>query len=1053
MSNGRNRDVVVIGGDIAGMQAALLLAEKDHRVHVLESEPAIGGFFALLDRQFPTNSCGVCFMSPRPPAYCPIYESEFHGNINLITDVDVTGLKGKAGDFHVVFRRRPRCVDPDKCTLCGKCGAVCPVEVASELGGGIEKRKAIYLPFVQAIPRAYLVGRDACTRCGKCVDVCEPGAINLDEEEVDDGLAAGAIVLGFGFEPFRGEHKGEYGLGRYANVVSSIQYERMLSYSGPTRGLPGRPSDGARPGKVAFIQCVGSRDAACGQGYCSSICCMYATKQAMITKERDPSVEAAVFYMDVRTMGKDYERYYERAKSQHGIRYLRSAVSVVRELQQTKTLRLTHGDDTGEMAEEEFDMVVLSLGFKAPQSVTRVAELLGVRLDEHGFCYTEEFSPTKTSVEGIYVAGAFREPRDIPETVVDASSAAADVSDLLDEFKPQADGQEEGAEAAAETASPDETQADEEPKVGVFVCDSKGMLAAGLDVDTVVADAAGPEQGVACVERVDVTSPSAGAAWIAEKIEADELDRAVLAGYHGLAVTKILKEQCPAVREGRCRVLYASIGEQCASVHAQDRAAATLKAKGLVRAAVRKARLSLDRRAGRKRVCARVLVVGGGVSGLSAAVGLAEQGLPVTLVETSADLGGNARDARYTLKGSEVPPLVEALVSRAEGHANIEVMKATSLLSLEGTWGNFKAGVGQPEPAGQADADEQEPAEEGAASDGSRKSSIACGAVIFATGAQAVVPDEYLYGRDERVFTQRQFETMLSECGIRNAARGMEGHAPSSERRVPRSVVMIQCVGSRDENRPYCSRVCCTHATKNVLKLQELNPDAEIYVLYRDMRTYGFYEDAYHQARKQGAVFVRYSPDGKPRVSSENGKLTVSFRDEVARDDVTVEADCLVLSSGIEPRADSANLARTAGLELTEDGFFAEANPKSAPLDCLDRGKYICGLCNAPNHIEDALAQGKAAAARASALLWQGVGEYADNQAYVNERRCSGCGLCVTACPYDARVLDPVSGTARVLDDLCKGCGTCVITCPNSASQQDGFERQTVLEVLDEVLE
>lgn len=1007
MNKSMNRDVLVIGGGIAGMQSALLLAEKDHRVWVLESASAIGGFFPLLDRTFPTNSCGVCFMSPKPPAYCPIYESDFHENINLLTNCEIKGLKGEVGNFEVSYVEKPRYVEVEKCNLCNRCVEVCPVEVDSELGAGIEKRKAIYMPFAQAIPRSYVIDDKTCTKCRKCLKVCSPGAINLNDRARESKLIVGAIVLGFGFEPFQGEHKGEYGLGRYKNVISSVQYERMLSFSGPTGGFPCRPSDGNRPKKLAFIQCVGSRDPSCSQGYCSSICCMYATKQAMVSKERDKNLDAAVFYMDIRAMGKDYERYYERAKEEYGIRYLRSAVSTVRELQRDKRLLIAYGVEDGQIKEEEFDMVVLSLGFIPPASVKEIAEKLGVKLNEYNFCLTNEFNPNETSVPGILVAGAFREPRDIPETVVEASSAAADVSRLLDDFEQKT--------IEGEPSEGKDITEEENLRVGVFICDNRGVLAEGLDVEEITGGLK-EEQEIVCVEKVNVTSLDKGVDRIKKKITDKGLNRVVIAGHRGMALKKALRSRCEALSSGSCLLEYANIGEQCANVHFGDTQAATSKARSLVHASIRMARLAVPRKTGRKRLCSRVLIIGGGISGLSSSLSFAEQGMDVTLVEKSDVLGGNALSSFYTLRGSDIQALVRKMVSRVEAHPKIEVLMGSELKTLEGTWGSYRSMI----------------------SVGGEEKEVLHGAVVFATGGKEVLPEEYLFGKNENVITQRSFESMLAN---------KEEKATKAK-----TVAMIQCVGSRDEKRLYCSRVCCGHAVKNLLKLKEMNPDVNVYVLYRDMRTYGFKEKYYHDAREKGAVFVRYESSAKPEVSSTGSTLRVSFFDPIVNDRISLDTDLLVLSSGIMPNEDNRRLAEVARLELNKDGFFAEANPKAAPLDSVDRGKYFCGLCHSPNHIEDAICQGKAVAARASALLWNGFEEYPDNQAYVNERLCSGCGICVSACPYEARKIDEVSNKAQVLEDLCKGCGTCVISCPNGASQQYDFERSTILDVLDEVI-
>ncbi len=1008
MAKEANSDVLIIGGGIAGMQSALLLAEKGHRIHVVENTPAIGGFFPLLDRTFPTNSCGVCFMSPKPPAYCPIYEINFHENIELLTNCHIREVKGGAGDFLVSYTTRPKYVDMAKCNLCHKCTEVCPIDVPSELGGGLENRKAIYLPFAQAIPRSYVIDDKTCTKCGECVKVCSPGAVDLADQPRESELAVGAIVLGFGFEPFQGGIKGEYGFGRYENVLSSIQYERMLSFSGPTRGIPQRLGDRKKVKKVAIIQCVGSRDPSCGQAYCSSICCMYATKQAMVSKERAGDLDVAIFYMDIRAMGKDYERYYDRAKDEYGVRYINSAVSSIKELQQTKNLLITYGLENGELKEEEFDMVVLSVGLTPPPDIEEMAEKIGVQLNEYKFCETAEFTPTQTSVPGIFVAGAFREPRDIPETVVEACSAADDVSLLLDSY-------EEYKEA--EEVSQEELVGDEPLRVGIFICDSNSMLSQELNLEEITGNLK-EDPDVACIETIDVGSVKQGLSQIEDHITQKKLNRAVIAGYKCMEISRSV-EKLPGVF-GIYSNLYdcANVGEQCSSVHAANPSMAAEKARSLIQASIDKLKHVVPRKRGKKKLCSRILVIGGGISGLSSSLSLADQGMDVTLVEKDSELGGNARSAYYTLKGSDVQGLVKGMVNRVEEHAKIEVLKGAELDGLKGSWGDYHSVV----------------------SVGEEKRDIHHGAVIFAVGGRETKPEGYLYGESDCVKTQREFESML--IGDGNALKKLQ------------SVVMIQCVGSRDEKHPYCSRVCCSHAVKNALKLKELNPDVSIYVLYRDIRTYGFYERYYHQIRDKGTIFIQYEPDDKPDVRAKNGRLEVSFNDRLLGQDsqrMTLDVDLLVLSTGIEPY-DNRDLARIAGVELNVDGFFAEANPKSAPLDSVDRGKYFCGLCHSPNFIEDSIAQAKGAASRASALLWSGVGEFSDNQVFVNERLCSGCGICVSVCPYNARVIEELDNKAKVLEDLCKGCGTCAIACPNGASQQWNFERTTVFQVLDRVL-
>ena len=566
-------------------------------------------------------------------------------------------------------------------------------------------------------------------------------------------------------------------------------------------------------------------------------------------------------------------------------------------------------------------------------------------------------------------------------------------------------------------------------RIGLFICDNKGVLQKELDTTDMTADFKNDEE-VVCIKTVDVTGLQNGAKEISRIIAKENLNRAVIAGYRGMALSKVLRIECPHISEGSCLLNNVNIGEQCADVHSNNKTGATGKAKRLLRAALRKAKLSVKRKKGSKKIHSGTLVVGGGVAGLSASVSLAEQGMEVTLVEKSGKLGGNALTGYYTLKGSDVQKFIQNLVSRVESHKKIEILKNSTLKSLEGTWGNFHSKV--------VTGDDEKIIHPGKPQSEFNEVEIDHGAVIFATGGVEGTPDVYLLGKNDNVVTQKSFEKMLfkKETKVQNA----------------KTVVMIQCAGTRDETHPYCSRVCCTHTMKNILTLKKLNPDVHVYVLYRDIRTYGFYEKYYHTVRDQGTIFVRYDLLHKPRVLAKNGKLNVLFTDEIACEDISLDPDILVLSTGIWPNPGNISLSKTAGIDLNNDGFFKEANPKAAPLDSVDRGKYFCGICHSPNHIEDAICQGKAAAARASVLLWKGLEEYTDNQAFVNERRCCGCGLCVSACPYDARKIDEVSGIAIVLNDLCKGCGTCVISCPNGASQQYDYEQATMMEVLTEII-
>ena len=805
-TRGDKESALVVGAGIAGMQSALLLAEMGTKVFLLEQGPAIGGYFPLLDKTFPTNSCGVCFMSPTPPAFCPIYECRLHDNVELLPYSEMIGLEGEAGDFRVSVLRKPRFVDAKRCTLCEACIKVCPVEVEREFGGGLEKRKAIYLPFPQAVPHSLVIDPKTCTRCGKCVKACGPGAIDLDEKEEQETIHAGTILLGFGFEPFAAERKGEYGFGRYANVLSSIQFERMLSTSSPTQGLPIRVSDGKKMERIAFIQCVGSRDPSCGQDHCSTICCMYATKQAMIAKDRSPDLDVTFFYMDIRPMGKDYERYYERAKTDYRVEYRRCAISSIKELHPSKNLLITYVQEDGTFEEKEFDAVVLSLGFTPPKAITDLAHKLGLRLNPQGFCQTEEFDPAQTSLGGVFVGGAFRNPRDIPESVVEGSSAAAAAASFMAGRRLSVPAKEYPAEGGL-------TQ--ELPKIGLFICHCGEALKKTLSIPELI-EGARQLREVAHVEELGLACLPEDLDLIKKRIGEQGLNRVVVAGCSRWEIRGPMEEMAKGMGFNPTLIEYANIREQCAFVHQNQPEMATSKAMVLIKMAVERARRIQPIRRGKEKVEKKGVVVGGGLSGMTASLRLAEQGYEVYLIEKENQLGGNLKESFYTLKGSNPQTLLQELIGRVGDDKNIHLLVESEVTGFERKNGAYRTRIRHQ----------------------GQEKVVDHGALILATGGREVTPRDYLYGKDPRVITQRQLEKMI--------------HQDPGGLKEVRSVVMIQCVGSRDEEHPYCSRVCCGHAVKNALRLKEKDPGTNVYVLYRDVRTYGFDELYYQEARRKG---------------------------------------------------------------------------------------------------------------------------------------------------------------------------------------------------------
>jgi len=991
--------VLVVGAGIAGMQSALDLAESGFKVYLVERSPAIGGTMPMLDKTFPTNDCSMCMLSPK------LVECGRHLNIEHLTCSELIDLQGEPGRFKATVRRHPRYVDVEKCLGCGACADACPEEVSSEFNQGLGKRKVIYKPYPQAFPNAYVVDKENCLECGECMEACPTGAIDHGMEEEILEISVGAVILSPGFTLCDPEKHGEFGYGSYPNVLTSLQFERMLSASGPFQGHLVRPSDGEAPRRIAFIQCVGSRDSARGQPYCSAVCCMYATKQSIIAREHQPGLEATVFYMDIRAFGKDFEKYYERAKNDYGVRYEKCTVSSVKELQQSKNLRLKYRTAGGAIREEDFDLVILSLGLRPAHGSRELAAAAGLELDEHGFCRAPEFEPGCTSRPGVYACGAFREPKDIPETVSEASTAAARVSSLLAPAR--------GTLAGVKEYPPEREVGGEKPAIGVFICNC-GVNIAGVVRIPEVVEAARRLPFVRHAEDFLFSCSQDSIERIRQRIVEHRLNRVVVASCTPRTHASLFMSSLREAGLNPYLFEQANIREQVSWVHRDRPDEATAKARGLVAMAVAKASFLRPVDTTRVEINRRALVVGGGVAGITTALSLARQGFDVLLVEKEEQLGGNARRLHYTLEGNHPQKLLAGLLEELVRSPRVQVYTGAQIVEAAGYPGNYRTVLRC----------------------GGEEVELEHGVVIIASGAVEARPGEYLYGQHPGVMTQSELEEKLASGGPGSA----------------RTYVMIQCVGSRQEGRPYCSRICCSQAVKNALKIKEIDPAANVFILYRDMRTYGFKEQYYRQARDKGVLFIQYTPEEKPEVAARGQGLAVKVKDPVLDTRLTLEADLLVLSTGVEPRADNETLSKLFKVPLGADGFFSEAHLKLRPVDFAVEGMYLCGLAHSPKNLGEAIAQGNAAAARAATLLSREYLESSGIVATVLEEICKGCGLCLEVCNYNAREIDPETGTALVREVLCQGCGACVATCPSGASQQKNYEKRQIMAMLDAAL-
>jgi heterodisulfide reductase subunit A-like polyferredoxin len=849
-----------------------------------------------------------------------------------------------------------------------------------------------------------------CAECMLCVDACLAEAIDHDDKLQELELKVGSVVLASGARPFQPETTGlDYRYGLNPNVLTGLEFERLLSPAGPTQGHLVRPSDDKEPLKIAWLQCVGSRDTnQCGNGYCSSVCCMYAIKQALVAKEHaHGELDCTIFNMDLRTFGKDYEHYFLRARDQEGVRFVKSRAHTIYDDPETGGLRIEYATSGGQAMEEVFDLVVLSVGLQVPQSSGELAERLGVEVDKYLFASTDPMTPVATSRPGIMVCGSFQGPKDIPSSVTEASAAAAAAAGKLAPAR-------WSATRTLEIPAERDVGA-EEPRVGVFVCKCGINIAGVVDVPEVTAYAASLPNVVYADDGLFVCSQDVQEQ-MKEKIAEHKLNRVVVASCSPKTHEPIFMDTLTACGLNKYLFEMANIRNHDSWVHSQEPELATAKAKDLVRAAV--ARVTTLRALPQMKVGvnSRALVVGGGVAGLTSALALAEQEFEVVLVEREPELGGFARQLTHTIEGADINAHLDGLIQRVLEHDNVQVLTEAVITSFSGYRGNFTTEV--------------------LVGPGMYERKINHGALILATGAGEYEPSEFLYGEDPRVVTQVELAQRLEKP---DGTQGLD------------SVVMIQCVGSRREDFPNCSRICCQSAVKNALHLKELNPDMQVYVLYRDIRTYGLMEDYYTEARQKGVVFFRFEQDKPPRVQVGNGCLEVTFTDHVLGREIQVRSDLVALSAGMRPR-ESEDLWSIMKLARNADGYLLEAHVKLRPVDMASEGVYVCGTAHGPKLVTETIAQALAAAGRAATLLSQTELELSPVTSRVDPELCASCLVCVYSCPYGVPRINE-DGVSQIDEALCRGCGICAAECPAKAIELNWYEDQQILAQVDGLLE
>ena len=987
--------VLVVGGGIAGIQASMDLADSGFKVYLAEATMSIGGVMSQLDKTFPTNDCSICILAPK------LVAAGRHENIFLMINTTVDKIEGDPGNFKVDLLQKSLLIDQEKCTGCGVCAQKCPVEAIDFFNEGLSEKGAVSVKFPQAVPLVFSIEQDLCIGCGICQGVCKAKAVDYTLKDKTTSINVGAVIVAPGFDEYDPSLTNHYGYGKYLNVVTSIEFERILSASGPHSGLILRPSDGIIPKKIAFLQCVGSRDKRHGGEYCSSVCCMYTTKEAVIAKEHMDIVHPTIFSMDIRACGKDFDKYIERAKEEYGVRYIKSRISNIEEDPETKDLILQYETDDGKVIKEAYNLVVLAVGALPHHKAKELAETLNIKLNEYGFCETSPFNSIETSRNGIYTCGMFSEPKDIPETVVEASAAAAAVDVLLSDVRNTLITEKELPEEITVDLFP--------PRIGVFICHCGINIGGVVNVPDVV-DYASELPDVVYAERNLYTCSADTQSNIKEMILEHKLNRVIVASCTPRTHEPLFQG---TIREaGLNKYLFdlANIRDQCSWVHMHEPEEATEKAKDLVRMAIAKARKLVPLEEQEVEVIHKGMVIGGGVSGMTAALNLANQGYEVFLVEKSDKLGGFSNHIYQTLETHDVQEFLKDLIQKVNDHKLINVFLNAKINSIGGYVCNFttKITIGEDE-----------------------KKEFQHGIIIVATGAHEYQPKEgeYLFAKDDKVILQSELEKILFT-------------EPDSLKQL-KSLVMIQCVGSRNEEHPYCSRMCCAEAIKNALKAKEINPDLNIVVLFRDIRTYGFKEKYYNLAREKGIMFLEFDENNPPEITTEDSHLNIKVVTP-KKDVVIINADLLALSAGIVADGEAnEELAKMLKVPINDDKFFLEAHVKLRPSDFATDGIFLCGTARSTSTIRESIAQANSAASRATTILAKDILLTEGIISHINPSLCIGCNRCAEVCNYGAVGVNYEKGLmiSEVNPLLCKGCGDCAAECPAEAITMSHFGR------------
>lgn len=1006
---------LVVGGGISGMRAALDLADAGLKVFLVEQTPCLGGRVAQLGFMFPQHDCVLCrgtadhgYGCTRPSISPAYIQHNQHPNIEILTNTNILEVEGQAGDFTVSLRQEPRYVDINRCTSCGKCAQVCSVELPNSYQLGMTNRKAAYKVAARATPDAFVIDKGPyCEECGDCVSVCPTNAINLTEQPRLITIEVGAIILALGFKIYDSHELAELGFGRFPNVVQAMQYERLASRSGPTEGIITRPSDGKQPRSIAWLQCIGSRDK--NNTFCSSICCMYATKEAILAKQRlGPDIDCSVFIMDERAFNKEYSAYFTKARDIHNIEYNHCRVSEIKEDQQTGDLILQYATPNGERHQGHFEMVVLATGLQPPESARYLADNLGIELNQYGFCHTDKFTPLQTTRPGVFVCGAFSSPKEIVETIIDASGAAAEVMRLLNDRLHTYTFSRENPFLAVDNLPPERDISAEEPRVGVFACTCGETISQVVDFEALL-HSASRMPNVVSVNMIEYACFPEVQQQFIQHITDERLNRVVIAACSNRTHESLFQRTVRSAGLNPYLLEVVNLREQCSFVHRSQAYMANRKATELVRLAIGRVLTAKPVSKQKHRCLPSALVIGGGVSGMSAALAIADSGYDVHLVERNQTLGGNLQNLYYVAEGYNPQRLLRDLINRVRAHTRIIVHTRTEIVSHSGHIGHFKTEL-RTRRNGHSDF-----------------MKIEHGVTIVATGAQETRQHTLL--EFPHVITQQELEEKII-------------HHPEDIAAL-KNVVMIQCI--RPEGSPdYCSRICCTNTIKNAIRLKLFNPSCQVSILYKNIVTYGFREEYYTEARRLGVVFIRYTDEKPPEVVLKENQLFVRVYDLTLDRWLELPADLIPMSMSISPADGSQELAQMLHVPLSSEGFYEEAQMKLRPMDFMRDGIFLAGMAHYPKFIEESISHALAAAGRSLSLLSQESLYLGGVIAEVDPDKCVGCLTCTRTCPFgipqvidlvDRHGVGDLGGAAFIDPALCQGCGTCTGECPANAIQ------------------